>query len=117
MLVPDTMRDLSVHTGEVVITGTETMLLLLIADGLYRRRLISSLDCVGTGGIFNLMIWVIRGEDLVSYVHFIFLWVLPGSLLTTGLLDFDNSGQYVTLSLRRRRGVEIRLSVFSVLKP
>lgn len=116
MLVPDTMRDLSVHTGEVVITGTETMLLPLIADGLYRRRLICSLDCVGTGGIFNLMIWVIRGEDLVSYVHFIFLWVLPGSLLTTCLLDFDNSGQYVTLSLRRRRGVE-SLSVFSVLKP
>lgn len=64
VIVPDTMRDLSVHTGEVVVTGTETMLLPLIADGLYTSRLTYPLDCVGTDGTFNLMIGVIRGEDL-----------------------------------------------------
>ena len=116
VIVPDTMRDLSVHTGEVVVTGTETMLLPLIADGLYTSRLTYPLDCVGTDGTFNLMIGVIRGEDLVSYVPFIFLQVLPGSLLTTCLVDFDDSGQYVTLSLLRRQGVE-SLSVFGILKP
>lgn len=116
VIVPDTMRDLSVHTGEVVITGTEATLLPLIADGLYTSRLTYPLDCVGTDGNFNLMIGVIRGEDLVSYVPFIFLQVLPGSLLTTCLVDFDDSGQYVTLSLLRRQGVE-SLSVFGILKP
>ena len=43
MIVPDTMRDLSVHTGEVVITGTEAKFLLLIANGLYTRLLIWTL--------------------------------------------------------------------------
>jgi hypothetical protein len=32
VIVPDTMRDLFVHTREVIITGTEAKLLLLIAN-------------------------------------------------------------------------------------
>lgn len=42
--------------------------------------------------------------------------MLRGSLLTTCLVDFDDSGQYVILSLLKRQGVE-SLSVFGVLKP
>lgn len=89
-IVPDTMRDLSVHTGEVVITGTEAKLLLLIANGLYTMLLICPLDSIRIGRIFNLMI-------LVSGPFILHLLYSPTGvtriLLTTCLVDFDDSAR------------------------
>lgn len=62
VIVPNTMRDLSVHTGQVVITGTEAKLLLLIANDtivVCIPLLICPLHSIGIGRIFNVMFLVI----------------------------------------------------------
>lgn len=69
MIVPNTMRDLSVHTGQVVITGTEAKLLLLFANDtivVCIPLLIGPLHSIGIDRIFNLMFLVIRGVNLIS---------------------------------------------------
>lgn len=49
-IVPDTMRDLSVHAEEIMIAGIVPDLLLSIAND----SLVSTYSFVGTGRIFNL---------------------------------------------------------------